>query len=217
MRRYIVVFLAVALALGVLAPAQAKKKKKPKPKPVNVTYNVVWQEACVFSVKTELANPDQSCGDPFAGSTTGAVAEETTLSSGEPIVISAVDGVPLRFDASKTVQGNFNFGSYTLAALADQGLGQPLGVGEAEFQMVLTGTSKGTDVVIGEVTTEPYAVTPGTGDYAVSFEITPSQESSGKVFDALSLSFEQVGSATVHGALSADATSTLTLGAFKKK
>ena len=217
MRRSIVVLLVVALALGVLTSAQAKKKKKPKLKPVNVTYNVVWQEACVFSVKDALANPDESCGDPFAGSTTGAVAEETTLSDGLPILITAVDGMPLKLDASKPITGDFIFGSYTLAVLADNGLGQPMGVGEAQYDIVLTGTSGSDEVVIGEVTTEPYTVTPGTDDYEVSFEITPAQEAAGKTFSALSLSFEQVGSATIHGAVRADATSKLTLGAFKKK
>ena len=206
----------LALALGALAPATAKKKK-PKFKPVNVTYNVVWQEACALSVKTDLANPEESCGDPFAGSTTGDIAQATTLSSGEPILISAVDGLPLKLNASKPIQGSFIFGSYTLAALADQGLGQPLGVGEAQYQIIMAGTSGGKEVVVGEVTTEPYTVTPGTDDYEVTFEITPAAETAGKTFDSLSLSFQQIGSATIHGAVSADATSKLTLGAFKKK
>lgn len=214
MRRYLVLMLVAGLVVGALAPAQAKKKK-PKPKPpapvaVDVTYNVVWSdETCVLSVAATLANPDGSCGDPFAGSTTGDVQ-----GTGEPVVVTAIDGLPLTLDAAKPVKGTLQMGSYTLAVLADNGAGQPLGVGEAEWEIALTGTSGGEDITIGEVTTEPYMVTPGTGDYEVTFEITPAADLAGKTFETLSLSLEQVGSATIHGALSADATSKITLGAF---
>jgi hypothetical protein len=213
MRRSIVVLLVVALAFGALAPAQAKKKKKKKPVPVEVTYNVGYQgEACVLSVTTDLATEDGSCGDPFAGSTTGPVA-----GSGEPVRVTAVDGLPLTLDASKPITGTLHMGSYTLAALADAGAGQPLGFGEAQWHIVLTGTSGGTDITIGEVDTEAYTVMPGTGDYEVTFEITPPTETAKKVFDALTLSLEQTGSATLHGALQPDGTSSLVLGAFAKK
>lgn len=211
MKRHLIVLLVIGLVVGALAPAQAaKKKKKPKPVAVDLTYNVVWGgETCALSTLTDLATPDQSCGDPFAGSTTGPV-----LGTGEPIVIAAIDGLPLTLDAAKPVKGTLHTRSYTLAALADNGAGVPLGAGEAEWQIVLAGTSAGEDVIIGEVTTEPYLVTPGTGDYEVTFEIAPPAELAGKVFDTLSLSLEQIGSATVHGAIRADATSMLTLGAF---
>lgn len=216
MRRHLVLLLVVGLVVGALAPAQAaKKKKKPKPKPpvpvaVDVTYNVVWsEEVCALSVAADLANPDASCGDPFAGSTTGPL-----LGSGEPVVVAAVDGLPLTLDASKKITGKLQMGSYTLAALADAGAGQPLGAGEAEWHVVLSGTTGGSDVTIGEATTTPYLVTPGNGDYEVVFEITPDAALTGKVFETFSMSLEQVGSATVHGALSADATSQLKLGAF---
>lgn len=213
MKRYIVVMLVLGLAVGALAPAQAAKKKR-KPVPVDVTYNVVWSnETCALSTKTALADPEQSCGDPLAGPTS-PVASAIAQCTCEPVVISAVDGLPLRLDAAKPVKGSFVFGSYTLAALADTPAGQPLGVGEAEWHIVLTGTAAGSEVMIGEVTTEPYTVTPGTGDYPVTFEITPAADAAGKVFDSFSLSFEQAGNATVHGAVSADATSTLTVGAF---
>ncbi len=216
MRRNILVLLVVGLALGALAPAQAAKKKKPKPKPaaavpVDVVYNVVWSdETCALSVETTLVNPDTSCGDPFAGTTTGALA-----GSGEPIVIAAIDGLPLTLDASKPIKGTVKVGSYTLAALAQNGLGQPLGAGEAEWHVVVAGTSGGAEVTVGEVTTEPYLVVPGpaSGSYEVAFEIAPSADLAGKVLDSLSVSFEQVGSATLHGALQTEE-STVTLGAF---
>jgi hypothetical protein len=209
MKRLLIVLLVVGLAVSALAPAQAAKKKKKKAVPVDVTYNVVWKDdSCALSTLTALTNPDESCGDPFAGTTTGE------LSTGEPTVMVAVDGLPLTLDAAKPVKGTFQMGSYTLAAVAGTPAGQPLGVGEAEWHIVLGGTSGGTAVTIGEVTTEPYLVTPGTGDYEVTFEIKPPADLAGKVLDSLSISLEQIGSATIHGAISADATSKLTLGAF---
>lgn len=215
MKRHIVLLLVVGLVAGALAPAQAAKKKKKKPKPVavDVTYTIVpaGDGVCGLSTDAELAD-DTSCGDPFAGSTTGSA-----LGSGEPILVSALDGLPLTLDAAKPIQGTLNIGSYTLAALADNGAGVPLGVGEGEWQIGLTGTSGGEDVTIGEVTSDSYLVTPGTGDYEVTFEITPGEELAGTVFDSLTLSLEQIGSATVHGAIRADGTSTLTLGAFVRR
>lgn len=207
MKRYVILLLVVALGAGVLAPAQAAKRKK-KPVPVDVTYSVVGTDGtCVLSVDAGLAS-DGSCGDPFGGAITGPAA-----GSG-PTLISAVDGLPLTLDAAKPVKGTFVMGSYTLAALADNGLGQPLGVGEAQWQIILTGSSGGKDVTIGEVTTETYMVTPGTGDYEVTFEITPAADLAGKVFDKLTLSLEQIGNTLIHGAIGTDATSSLTLGAF---
>lgn len=213
MRRHVILLLVVALVVGALAPAQAAKKKKKKKKPpavvaVDVTYKVVLSgETCALSVQEELA-ADGSCGDPFGGAITGPAA-----GSG-PTLITAIDGLPLTLDAAKPIMGDFVMGSYTLAALADNGLGQPLGAGEAQWDIILTGTSGGEEVTIGEVTTEPYMVTPGTGDYEVTFEITPPAELAGKVFEALTLSLEQTGPTLIHGAIGTDATSSLTLGAF---
>ena len=207
MRRYAILMLVVALVVGALAPAQAAKKKK-KPVAVDVVYKVVGGDGtCLLSVDPALAT-DGSCGDPFGGSITGPAA-----GSG-PTLISALDNLPLTLDAAKPIKGTFVMGSYTLAALADNGLGQPLGAGEAQWDVILTGASGGKDVTIGEVTTESYLVTPGTGDYEVTFEITPAAELAGKVFDELTLSLEQVGPTLIHGAIGTDATSSLTIGAF---
>ena len=210
MKRYVILLLVVALGVGLLAPAQAarKKKKKKKPVPVDLTYKVVGGDgACILSLDEGLAT-DGSCGDPFGGSITGPAA------GAGPTLISVADGLPLTLDAAKPVTGTFEMGSYTLAALADNGLGQPLGVGEAQWHIILTGDAGGEDVAIGEVTTETYVVTPGTGDYEVIFEITPAAEVDGKVFDGLTLSLEQIGPTLIHGAIGTDATSSLTLGAF---
>lgn len=210
MRRHVILLLVIGLVVGALAPAQAAKKKKNKKKPVavDVTYTVVGGgDACALSIDKELA-ADGSCGDPFGGAITGPVAGTG------PTLISAIDGLPLTLDAAKPVKGTFDMGSYTLAALSDAGLGQPLGAGEAQWHIILTGTSGGEDITIGEVTTETYVVTPGTGDYEVTFEITPAEELAGKVFEDLTLSLEQIGPTLIHGAIGTDGTSSLTLGAF---
>ena len=208
MKRYAVLVLVVAVMIGALAPAQAAKKKK-KPAAVDVVYKVVGADgACVLSVDPKLAT-DGSCGDPFGGAITGPAA-----GSG-PTLIPVTDGLPLTLDAAKPVKGTFVMGSYTLAALADNGLGQPLGGGEAQWEIILTGTSGGKEITIGEVTTETYLVTPGIGDYEVAFEIVPAAELAGKVFSGLALSLEQVGHTLIHGAIGTDATSSLTIGALK--
>ena len=207
MKRYVILLMVVALGVGLLAPAQAAKKKK-SPVPVDLTYKVVGGDgACVLSVDEGLAT-DGSCGDPLGGAITGPAAGTG------PTLISALDGLPLTLDAAKPVKGTFVMGSYTLAALADNGLGQPLGVGEAQWHIILTGISGGKDVTIGEVTTETYVVTPGTGDYEVTFEITPAPELARKVLSELTISLEQIGPTLIHGAIGTDATSSLTLGAF---
>lgn len=214
MKRNLVVLLAIGLIVGALAPAQAAKKKKPKPPPapvaVDVTYNVVWDgTTCALSTSTDLVSPDNSCGDPFGGSVTGPA-----LGSGEPIVMAALDGVPLTLDPTKKVTGKLIVGSYTLAALSGTPAGIGLGVGEAQWDIVVSGESGGDTVTIGEVTTEPYLVTPGSGDHEVTFEITPGADLAGKVFNTLQLSAIQTGSATIHGAIVTDGSS-MTLGAFK--
>ena len=207
MKRYAILMLVIAVVVGALAPAQAAKKKK-KPAAIDVVFNVVGGDgACVFSVDTKLAS-DASCGDPFGGSITGPAAGTGAT------LISAVDGLPLTLDATKPVKGKFVMGSYTLAALADNGLGQPLGAGQAQWEIILTGTSGGKEITIGEVTTDAYPVAPGVGDYEVTFEIEPAADLAGKVFNELTLSLEQVGPTLIHGAIGTDATSSLTIGAF---
>ena len=207
MKRYVILMLVVALGVGLMAPAQAARKKK-SPVPVDVTYSVVGGDgACVLSVDAGLAT-DASCGDPFGGSITGPAAGTG------PTLIPAMDGLPLTLDAAKPVKGTFEMGSYTLAALADNGVPVPLGVGEAQWHIILTGTSGGNDVTIGEVTTDTYLVTPGTGNYEVTFEITPAPELARKVFSELTISLEQIGPTLIHGAIGTDATSSLTVGAF---
>lgn len=207
MRRHLVTLLVVGLIVGALAPAQAAKKKKPKPKSptpvaVDVTYNLVQggDAGCALSIATGEA---ASCGDPFGGAITGPVA------GGGPIAIPAVDGLPLTLDASKPVKGKFVLRSYGVAAVPQA----PLGAGEAEVHFVLTATSAGEELVLGEVTTDTYVVSPASRTYDVEFEIVVPAEMTGKVLDSLTLTYEMTGPAVLHGALSDDG-NTLTLGAF---
>lgn len=213
MKRHIVLLLVVGLVVGALAPAQAAKKKKKKKKPVavDVTYTIVPAgDTCGLSIDADLAG-DTTCGDPFGGAIIGPVA-----GSG-PIAIAALDGIPLTLDAAKPIAGTLNIGSYTLAALADNGAGVPLGTGEGQWQIALTGSSGGEDVTLGEVTTDTYPVTPGNGAYEVTFEFTVPEELDRKVLDSLTLSLEQVGNSLLHGSIRADGTSTMTLGAFARR
>ncbi|MEA2451515.1 MAG: hypothetical protein QOG04_225 [Actinomycetota bacterium] len=207
MKRYIVLLMVAALAASLFAPtADAKKKKKPKPVPVAVdqTYYIVWNEdACALSTATTLASKDDACADPFAG------AAGAELGTG-PFAMAALDGLPITLDATKPIKGKISTESFIAANEAPV----VMGIGQAQLSVKLVGTSGGEEIVIGELTTDPYTVTPATQDYVVEFEITPAAELQGKVFEGLTLNLELKGNQMFHGVLLADGTSTLTLGAF---
>lgn len=208
MKRNLVLLLVVGLIVGALAPAQAAKKKKPRKPPapvaVDVVYKVVWNEdACALSISDALADPAQACADPFAGGITGP-----DLGSG-PYVISAIDGLPLTLDAAKPIKGHFQMDSYVLAAEAPA----PMGVGQSEVVVTVTGTSGGEDITLGEATAE-YAVTPQSTDYEIDFEIQPGADVAGKVLDALTVTVDVKGNTLFHGVIPTDGTSTLTVGSF---
>jgi hypothetical protein len=209
MKRPVVLLLVIALIAGALSTTAlaAKKKKKPKkpaPVAVDTTFHIVWGgEACALSTTTDAANPDEACADIFWG----ALGEE--LSEG-PALIPAVDGLPLAIDAAKPIKGKLSMQSwYFTGAIPDV-----MGVGQAKVDVVLTGTAAGEEIVIGEVSTEPYVVTPASADYSVEFEIQPAPELAGKVFDGLTLSLQTSGNQMFHGVFPADGSSTLTIGAF---
>lgn len=208
MRRHLVALLALGLVVGALAPAQAAKKKKPKPKPapvaVDVAYHVVWNgDACALSTTTALATEDEYCSDPFAGAPAA-----TGLNTG-PFVMSAIDGLPLTLDAAKPIKGKIEMDSFVLANEAPV----PMGVGQAEVQIVLTATSAGAEVTLGETTAE-YIVTPQTTDYEIEFEMTPAADLAGKVLDSITFSAEVVGNSAFHGSIPANGKSTITFGSF---
>ena len=209
MKRQLVAVLAIGMVVGALAPAQAAKKKKPKPKPpapvaVDVAFNVVWNEdACALSTTTALAAEGEFCSDPFAGAPAA-----TGLNTG-PFVMSAIDGLPLTLDVAKPIKGKIQMDSFVLDGTAPI----PMGVGQAEVQIILTATSGGAELTLGETTAE-YLVTPQTTDYEIEFEMVPAADLAGKVLDSLTFSAEVVGASAFHGSIPADGTSTITLGAF---
>jgi hypothetical protein len=205
MRRHVALILVVGLVFGAIAgPALAKKKKKKKPVPVDLTYFIVWNgEGCALSQTTDQASTEDACADPFAGMMGDA------LGTG-PFLMPALEGLPLTLDAAKPIKGKISAQSFYLVGAGPD----VMGIGQAQLEVKLSGTSGGEEVVIGELTTEPYTVTPASADYVVEFEIQPAPELAGKVFDDLTLSLELTGNQMFHGVLPADGTSTLILGAF---
>lgn len=210
MKRHLTLAVALAVVAAAFAPMApaAAKKKKPKPKPVPVAvdavYYIVWDgEGCVLSTSTTAANPDEGCADPFAG------AAGPALGTG-PFAMPAVDGLPLTLDASKAIAGKISVSSFYAVGVGPD----VMGIGEAQVDVKLTATSAGQEIVLGELTTEPYLVTPASADYVVEFEIVPDAALAGVVLDGLTLSMEITGDQMFHGVFPADGTSTLTLGAL---
>ena len=124
-----------------------------------------------------------------------------------------VDGTPVTLDASKPITGKISAESYYALGVGPD----VMGIGQAELSVKLVGMSGGEETVIGELTTDPYLVTPASADYVVEFEIDPADELQNKVFESLTLHLELTGDQMFHGVLPADGTSTLTVGAFAAK
>lgn len=125
----------------------------------------------------------------------------------------ALDGLPLTLDSSKVVKASISADSFYAVGVGPD----VMGVGQAQIHATLTGTSAGSDVAIGEVTTDPYTVTPAESHYTVNFEVPVPAELNGKTLDGLTLSMELVGNQMFHGVFPADGSSTLTIGAFGTK
>ena len=206
MKRNIAFLLVIGLVVGMLAPtvATAKKKKKKKPVPVDQIYYINWAEdTCVLSVTA--VESEEACADPFAGAPAPAF--------GTAFEMAAVDGLPLTLDVAKPITGVINVESYYLVGVGPD----VMGVGQPEIEVTLAGTAAGAEVVIGELTTEPYTVTPASSDYVVEFEITPPEELAGTVLDTLTLTMQITGNSMFHGVFPANGTSTLTMGGFALK
>ncbi len=211
MKRYAVILMVVSLVIGLLgSTADAKKKKKPKkPVPIDQIFHIVWGgEGCVLSTTTDMASEEDGCNDPFAG----MFGEQ--LGSG-PWAMPTVDGIPVTLDASKPIKGKISAQSYYLYGPPAQG--DVMGIGQAQLSVKLVGMSGGEEIVIGELVTDPYLVTPASADYVVEFEIDPADELQNKGFESLTLNLELTGDQMFHGVLPADGTSTLTVGAYATK
>ncbi|MFN2595202.1 MAG: hypothetical protein ABR579_09985 [Actinomycetota bacterium] len=207
MKRHLSILLILGLAVSLIGPAAAhaaKPKKKKKPVPVDVVYHIVWNgDGCALSTSTDMASDSDSCQDPFAGAT------QSALGSG-PFDMPALDGLPLTLDGSKAIKAHISADSYGAVGLGPD----IIGIGQPQIHAKLTGTVDGNDVTIGEVTTDPYTVTPAAYHYTVDFEFPVPAELANKVLTGLTLSMDIEGKSLFHGVFPADGSSTLTVGAF---
>lgn len=204
MKRNLALLLILGLIFGALAPSAVAKKKKKKPAPVDVVYHIVWGgETCALSIETALASEEDGCGDPFAG-----FGSATPLSTGA-WEMAVLDGLPLTLDATKVIKGVIEVDSYYAVDVG----ADVIGIGQPELSVKLTGTSAGEELVLGEMTTDPYTVTPASAEYVVEFEFQPPAQMNGQVLDTLTLTLQVVGNSAFHGVFPADGTSTLTIGA----
>jgi hypothetical protein len=204
MKRQLVILLVIGLVAGLISPTTAtakKKKKKKKPVPVDVTYHINWgDDVCILSVTP--VESEEACADVFAGATSSAL--------GTAFEMAAVDGLPLTLDAAKPIQGVINVQSFYFAGIGPD----VMGIGQPQLEVKLAGVSGGEEVVIGELTTDAYTVTPASADYVVEFEIVPPEELAKTVLDELTLTLQVTGNSMFHGVFPANGTSTLTMGGF---
>lgn len=221
-KKLVVVGLVAGLivgSLGVSAEAKKKKKKKPVPTPVNFYLQRVPEGSCAeeasFSLSVEPGEDNGACGDLLFGAPTeiGHQAGDDQFFT-TPYRFPAADGVPFVLDATKPLTGTIAVYSTTQA----QGVPfpGPAGAGQTTLEVLVTGTSNGEAVEIGnaEVT---YDVTPNSHPDPVSFEITLDETLNKATFTTLELTLWNRGTSVFHGHYGTGEQSFITVPTIKMK
>ncbi len=195
MKRAFALLLMVAVVAG-LGPAATARGKRPKPARAVTYYMVPEGDGCMLSIDEKLVDPSKNCSR--------SPEVITSVTPSEPVEMPARDGLPLRLDVTRPVRGVVSVWSWHL--VSNYG---PTGIGEAQVTARLTGRARGEEVLIGETTTDPYAVTPESGYYSIEFEITPDAATTGVLFEELILSLRTSGTTAQHGGFN---TGSLTIG-----
>lgn len=198
MRRGLTFLLSAAVITAATPVAAAAPPKGAR----NRTFYVVpgdGQDECGLSPDRKLLDPSHGCGtrdDAAVGMVLGA----------EPVWFPAVDGLPVRLDATRPIHGAVTVNSrYLIGYLF------PVGAGQARLEVTVAGTVGGEDVTVGTVTSEPYAVTPDRVEYEVEFRIDPDAALAGATLTDLRLGLEVLGPNVHHNLYYADGESVVTL------
>lgn len=200
MRRNLTLFLLV-VALAAAAPAAgARRAARPKSQAQRTFHVVAAQEGeCALSSRAGPFDPGHGCGTWTDAATAPVLGAET-------VWFPALDGLPLSLDVTRPIHGTVVVNSRYLV-----GYVVPSGAGVAQLKVTVAGVSGGEDVIVGSVTTEPYAVAPNRMEYEVDFRIDPDAALSGARLTDLRLGLEVTGPNAHHNLYYADGRSTVTL------
>ncbi len=184
--------LAVVLAVGLVGGAMAgsaeaaKKKKKPKA-PVQVDQQMfLVGDGCNAEVRgisiTDTADV-HTCAY-WQGGALSEYGEPAMTAAGRPVWIPwpALDGVPLKLDATKPITGEI----YTHGIFPLVGDFPGVAAGSVTLTVKLVGESGGEEKVIGEFV-EEFIATPATTPHLSEVEIQPDAALNGAEFTTLML------------------------------
>jgi hypothetical protein len=189
-KRTIAVMLALGLVGGALAaPAQAKKKKPKKPPaPVSVPQQMfLVGDGCVADARglSVADTADLHTCAYWKGGILGDVIPEAVPApvGGTPWQTwPAIDGVPLKLDATKPITGEiFTQGLFPLV-----GDYPGIAAGNVKLTVKVVAGVGGEEKVVGEFVDE-FLVTPGEGPHTTEVNITPDAALNGIDLETLTL------------------------------
>lgn len=207
MRKVLALVLASVLVLSVVSVAQAgkkKKKKKKKPALVSVEQQMFLRgDACDADARalslTDAA--DAECIYTRAGLVYDTIPESAPapVGSNPNHTWPAVDGIPLKLDASKPITGEI----YTMGLFPLVGDYPGISAGSVRLTVTVVGESGGEEKTIGEFVDE-FTVLPGDAAHASMVEIVPEADLDKSEFTSLTLITRIGGNSVGHGVYKLD-------------
>lgn len=230
--------LALTMIAGLVAGSAVTadaKKKKPKPKkktvfvakPVNYYVSFTAEEGATCTTEgakylsVTATQGASSCGHLFYGAVAEALitaGQEGALDaaglSPHATVYPAVDGVPFILDATKAITGEVVIKSRSVVANG-QTVAQNVGTGKAKLTVLLTGTTGGETVTLGEAAVD-YDHAPQSTP-KVEFSLEPIAELDKAAFESLELTLRTRGASAGGSFYSSAGDSFLTVPTYLKK
>ncbi len=191
MKKIVTLAVTGVLAFALVAPADAKPKKPKKPKtPVLAQVDqkmFLRGDGCdeaARAISVVDAVDLDNCAHLEGGVINEYVPDGTMGPLDQPSVETwpAIDGVPLKLDASKHVTGEI----YTQGVFPLVGAYAGLGAGYVRFTVTLVGESGGEEKVIGEYV-DAFTIKPGDSYHTTVVDIVPDAALNGAEFTSLLL------------------------------
>jgi hypothetical protein len=209
LKRLVAVALIGGMVAGGVTVAEgAKKKKKKKPVPVQVDTKYFLRADGSDNVPEDnlrLSIEDGAdAGNGYGWAEYGLLNEVTTQGDVSEFIVSetwpAVDGLPLKLDASKNLTGSLYLTSWNPGGAAGQTLSPP---GKPTVDISFAGEIAGEEIDLGSAT-KTYDLTPTQSVYEVPFEIDLADEVDKKTTVALVMTVTIRGASYQHGSYELD-------------